>query len=45
MAFEAYDDTSLALRSLEASLKDIKLINRMGYHYRKAQLDQRTRGI
>lgn len=45
VAFPAYDDTSLALRSLEASRKDIKLINRMGYHYRKAQLDQRTRGI
>lgn len=45
VAFPAYDDTSLALRSLEASRKEIKLINRMGYHYRKAQLDQRTRGI
>lgn len=45
VAFPAYDDTSLALRSLEASRKDTKLINRMGYHYRKAQLDQRTRGL
>lgn len=45
VAFPAYDDTTLALRSLEASRKEIKLINRIGYYYRKAQLDQRTRGI
>lgn len=45
----AYLDTSAAVRALEDAKRsmatDTKLINRMGYHYRKAQLDQRTRGI
>lgn len=45
VAFPAYDDTSLALRSLEASRISHKQINRMGYFTRKAQLDQRVRGI
>jgi len=45
VAFPAYDDTSLALRSLEASRISHKQINRMGYFTRKAQLDQRARGI
>jgi HK97 family phage prohead protease len=45
VAFPAYDDTSLALRSLDAARRDAKTIKRIGYFHRKAALSHAERRI
>lgn len=45
VAFPAYPETELAMRSLTAARQERKMINRMGYVSRKAALNQRERGI
>lgn len=46
VAFPAYDDTSIAMRSLDEARKETrKYRNQSGYSWRKARSDQAFRGI